>query len=132
MALTVLPAKIPIQHQVWVWQVDSQGKQVLDADGNPVGSLAAPVTRYIIGIQQLHDGRVDPISVEYVERTITDLILEVPDPTLYKKLDRVLVNTTGETVAYEVQGRPVNWQIGLPWQHYSKLFGGTVHVRRVN
>jgi hypothetical protein len=132
MAVSVLPANIAIQHQVWVWEVDGQGNPVLDGDGNPQGSLAAPVTRYIIGIQQLHDGRVDPISIEYVERTITDLILEVPDPTLYKKLDRVLVDTTGEQAAYEVQGRPVNWRIGLPWQHYANLFGGTVHVRRVN
>jgi|SRR5581483_7171482 len=123
--MPVFPATIEIQHQVF----QDTGT---DAHGNPTGALSAPVTRFIIGIQQLHDGRVDPISVEFVERTIIDLILEVPDPTLYKKLDRVLVNNGTEWLAYEVQNRPVNWANGLPWQRYSGLFGGTVHVRRVN
>lgn len=129
--MPVFPAQIPIQHQVFVFEVDGSNNPVLDADGNPKGSLADPVTRMIIGIQQLGDGRVDPISVEYVERTITDLILEVPDPTLYKKLDRVLVNNSIEWLAFEVQNRFTSWSNGLPWQRYSKLFGGTVHVRRV-
>lgn len=123
--MPILPATIQIQHQVY-------NPSGTDAHGNPTGTLADPVTRYIIGIQQLHDGRVDPISVEFVERTIVDLILEVPTPRLYKKLDRVLVNNGNEWLAYEVQGQPVSWSNGLPWQRYSGLFGGTVHVRRVN
>lgn len=123
--LSVLPTNITIQHQVF----NATGT---DAHNNPIGELEAPVTRLIIGIQQLHDGRVDPISVEYVERTIIDLIIQVPDPTLYKKLDRVLVNNGAEWLAYEVQNRPVSWSNGLPWQRYAGLFGGTVHVRRVN
>lgn len=123
--MPILPATIPIQHQVFT-------PGGVDAHNNPTGRLSDPVTRYIIGIQQLHDGRVDPISVEFVERTITDLILEVPNPRLYKKLDRVLVNNGNEWLAYEVQGQPVSWSNGLPWQRYAGLFGGTVHVRRVN
>lgn len=130
--MPVFPASVPIRHQVYLAAVDSSGNQILDADGNPTGALSNSVTRYIIGIQQLHDGRVDPISVEYVERSIIDLILEVPDPTLYKKLDRVLVNNGTEWLAYEVQNRPVSWAQGFPWQRYSRLFGGTVHIRRVN
>lgn len=123
--MPIFPASVPIQHQVF-------SVTGTDAHNNPVGELAAPVTRYIIGIQQLHDGKVDPISIEFVERTIVDLILEVPDPKLYKKLDRVLVNNGNEWLAYEVQGQPVSWSNGLPWQRYAPLFGGTVHVRRVN
>jgi hypothetical protein len=124
--MPVFPASIEIQHQSYV--VDGG----TDADGNPTGALAAPVTRFIIGIQQLGDGRVDPISIEYVERTITDLLLEVPDPTPYKKLDRVLVNNGNESLSYEVQNRFTSWSNGLPWQRYASLFGGTVHVRRVD
>jgi hypothetical protein len=86
----------------------------------------------IIGIQQLGDGRVDPISIEYVERTIVDLILEVPDATVYNKLDNVEVNDGTEWQTYSVQGQPVSWSDGLPWQRYAQIFGGTVHVRRVN
>lgn len=123
--MPIFPASVPIQYQ----EFSVTGT---DAHNNPVGTLAEPVTRYIIGIQQLHDGRVDPISIEYVERTIVDLLLEVPDPRQYKKLDRVLVNNGNEWLAYEVQGQPVSWSDGLPWQRYSTLFGGTVHVRRVN
>lgn len=122
--MPVFPATIPIQHYVYTGSTD-------DAHGNETPTYADPVTRMIIGIQQLGDGRVDPISVEYVERTITDLIIQVPDPTLYKKLDNIGVNNTVEWLLYEVQGKPVSWSNGLPWQRYSSLFGGTLHVRRV-
>jgi hypothetical protein len=123
--MPIFPTDIEIKHQIFM-------VTGTDSHGNPVGSLSDPITRFIIGIQQLGDGRVDPISVEYVERTIIDLILQVPDPTLYKKLDNVLVFNGEEWLAYEVQNRPVSWSNGLPWQRYSKVFGGTVHVRRVN
>jgi hypothetical protein len=123
--MPVFPCSVEIQHQIWT-------QTGTDAHNNPVGSLSDPIVRMIIGIQQLNDGRVDPISIEYVERTIIDLLLEVPDPTLYKKLDNVLVNNGTEWLAYEVQNRPVSWSNGLPWQRYASIFGGTVHVRRVN
>jgi hypothetical protein len=123
--MAIFPASVEIQHQVWT-------QTGTDGHNNPIGTLASPVTRYIIGIQQLQDGRVDPISLDYVERTIIDLILEVPDPTLYKKLDNVLVYNGTEWLTYEVQNRPVSWSNGLPWQRYASIFGGTVHVRRVN
>ena len=123
--MPVFPNQIEIQHQIFT-------VTGTDSHGNPTGALSDPIIRYIIGIQQLGDGRVDPISVEYVERTIIDLILQVPDPTLYKKLDNILVNNGTEWLAYEVQGRPVSWSNGLPWQRYAPIFGGTVHVRRVN
>jgi hypothetical protein len=122
--MPIFPASIEIQHQIWT----ATGT---DTHGNPTGTLSAPIARLIIGIQQLGDGRVDPISVDYDERTITDLILEVPDPTLYKKLDNVLVNNGIQWLTYEVQGKPVSWSRGLPWQRYAPIFGGTVHVRRV-
>lgn len=123
--MPIFPCEVEIQHQIWT-------QTGLDAHNNPVGELSDPITRMIIGIQQLNDGRVDPISIEYVERTIIDLLLEVADPTLYKKLDNVLVNNGTEWLAYEVQNRPVSWSNGLPWQRYARIFGGTVHVRRVN
>jgi hypothetical protein len=124
--MPIFPTSVEIQHLQWVKDGST------DADGNPTGAFSDPVVRLIIGIQQLGDGRVDPISVEYVERTITDLLLQVPDTTPYKKLDRVLVNNGVEWLAYEVQNRPVSWSNGLPWQRYSQIFGGTVHVRRVD
>jgi hypothetical protein len=123
--MPVFPANIPIKHHVWT-------VTGTDAHNNPTGSWAPPVTRMIIGIQQLGDGRVDPISIEYVERTIVDLILEVPDATVYNKLDNVEVNDGTEWQTYSVQGQPVSWSDGLPWQRYAQIFGGTVHVRRVN
>lgn len=123
--MPIFPTDVQIQHQVFT-------PNGTDAHNNPIGTLAAPVIRNIIGIQQLGDGRVDPISVDFVERTIVDLILQVPNPKLFKKLDRVLVNNGIEWLAYEVQGQPVSWSNGLPWQRYASIFGGTVHVRRVN
>lgn len=131
--MPVFPAVITVEHQVWVWDTDVDDNKILDADGNPTGALADPVDRKIIGFQQLHDGRVDPINPDYVERTITDIIMEVPDGTVYHKLDRVLLNRTAdEWLAFEVQGRTPTWQQGIPWQHYARLFGDTVHIRRVD
>jgi hypothetical protein len=112
--MPVFPATITVQHQVWVWNTNGDGNPVLDADGNPTGQLSAPVDRKVIGFQQLHDGRVDPISPDYVERTITDIVMEVPDGSVYKKLDRVTLASGGEQVAFEVQGRPPTWRQGLP------------------
>jgi peptidoglycan hydrolase-like protein with peptidoglycan-binding domain len=137
--MPVFPATITIQHQSWTFDTDSNGDPVLDADGNPTGSLGPPVTRKIIGFQQMGEGQTqDPISPDYVQRTITDILMEVPDGSIYNKLDRVLLpnaafGTPGpqEGVAFEVMGFSPTWQSGLPWRHYAKLFGDTVLIRRV-
>lgn len=132
--MPVFPAKVMIKHQAYLLNVDSGGSPILDADGNQTSGFADPVTRYIIGIQQTSpaEGIADPVTVDYTERVIIDMILEVPDSTLYKKWDRVHINNGVEWLSYEVQNRPVSWSQGFPWQRYSRIFGGTVHVRRVN
>lgn len=127
--MPVLPATITIQHQVFT----TTGT---DEHNNPIGTLADPVDRSVIGVYQFgadHDhGEVDPISVEYAARTIIDMVLQVPDPTLYKKWDNVLIFDGDNWIAFEVQGRPVDWRLGIPWPRYGGLFGGIVHARRVN
>lgn len=135
--MPVFVATIPIQHQVWQFAADNAGNPVLDADGNPTGALAAPVDRMVIGFQQDEGEQgADAISPDYIERTVTGLVMEVPDGTIYNKLDVVLVKYGGlgpstDWVSYQVQGHAPTWRLGFPWQRYAKLFADTVSIRRV-
>lgn len=129
MGLSVLPANITIQHLVYT---PSGGT---DPRGNPVGALAAAVDRQVIGFYRLHwsDPHPDPISVDFLSRTIADLVMLVPstDANLYNKLDRVIASNGAEELAYEVQNQPISWSAGFTWQRYASLLAGEVHIRRV-
>lgn len=129
MALSILPANIPVQHLVWTVDGGTNDR------GNPTGALANAVTRYVIGFYRLHwaDPHPDPISVDFLSRTIADLVMMVPstDVNLYKKLDRVLVSNGADDLAYEVLNQPISWSAGFTWQKYAPLLGGEVHIRRV-
>jgi hypothetical protein len=134
---SVWPTSLTIQHQVYQFVTDSGGNPVLDADGNATGSLAAPVDRKIIGFQQDEGEQgADAISPDYVERTVTGLVMEVPDGTIYNKLDVVSLQYGGlgpstDWVAYQVQGHAPTWRLGFPWRRYAGLFADTVSIRRV-
>jgi hypothetical protein len=124
---SVLPATIEVQHQVYEYTGTT------DARGNKVGALADPVTRLVISFYRLgwESPRHDPISLDYEARTITDLLMLVPDPNIYKKLDRVLIPSGSDWVAYEVQNITISWSEGFTWRRYAPLLGGEVHIRRV-
>lgn len=130
----VYPELVAIQHQSYIFETDENGDRVLDGHGNPIGSLAAPVTRYAFTVYQIdwQHPHPDPISIDYLERTIVEIILMVSDPYNYKKLDRVSVYNGAEWLAYEVMNQSISWGPGFPWQRYANLFGGEVHGRRVN
>lgn len=127
MTSSVLPATIQIQHQVYT--VDGG----TDARGNPTGTLADPVNRNVIGFYRLDwaGPHPDPISVDYLARTITELLMLTHEPGVYKKLDRVLLNDGTKNLAYEVQNRPIPWSAGFTWSNYSSMLAGEVHIRRV-
>lgn len=124
---SILPAAIPIQHLVWT----PAGTK--DSRGNPVGALAAPVTRQVIGFYRMDLGRTDPVSVDFLARTIADLMMLVPstDVNFYNKLDRVIASNGSETLTYEVQNQPISWSAGFTWRRYAALLAGEVHIRRV-
>lgn len=124
---SVLPATIEIQHQVYTADGGTDNR------GNPTGALASSVTRYVVGFYRLHwaDPHPDPISVDFLSRTIADLVMLTYEPNVYKKLDRVLLFDGTEWLAYEVQNQPISWSSGFSWQRYSSLLAGEVRVRRV-
>lgn len=133
--MAVFTAQLRVQHLKYVVQTDSNGKTVTDARGNPVGALAAPVTRSVVSIWRKgwEDPAIDRITVDFQGRTDADYLMLVPsaDVNLYDKLDRVLINNGSEVLAYEVQGQSTSWTAGFPWTRYSALLSGEVHVRRV-
>lgn len=124
---SVLPATIEVQHQSWTTDGSTNNR------GNPTGALSDPVTRYVVGFYRLKwaDPHPDPISVDFLSRTIADLVMLTHEPNVYKKLDRVLLNDGDEWLAYEVLNQPISWSNGFSWKRYSSLLAGEVHVRRV-
>lgn len=123
MALAVFPTSIQIEHLVWMPDAG------IDNRGNPTGALADPVMRQIIGFYR--PGSSDPISLDFVARTISELIMLCFNPTDYNKLDIVLASDGAQTLAFEVQNQPISWATGYPWRRYAGLFGGEVIIRRV-
>lgn len=126
--MAVLEAEVAIQHRSFVLNTTPvRHGQAAE------GTHANPVTRYVYAIYPMHwrNPHTDPITIDEAARTITDLIMDVPDPGPYKKGDIVLVNG----FAFDVQGQPelAEWADGLyPFKEYDDMsFGGTVHIRRV-
>lgn len=114
-------ANIVIQHQVW-----SQGAK--NTHGVGVDQWAPAVEQRVIAVYPLHRlPHHDVADSEYVARSLIDWIMEVPDPTLYSKNDRVVFN--GDS--FRVMGTPANWGAGNPFGFDNSFFGGTVHIERV-
>lgn len=99
-----------------------------------------PVIRYVHSYNQTGAGNSsEVVSPEYAERIQTDLLMSVPDPTVYHPSDQVLINpdviwpgeyVPGTGTAYWVDGEPTNDKIG-PWPHLLTWVGGVVRLRRV-
>ena len=108
--MTLIPALIPFQHLVW------SPTGVKDDHGNDPGKMSDPIDHKAIEIHPLHwrNPHVDPISADYMDRTETDILIEVEEPGLYKKLDQVIVNG----IDYDVQGIPANWGLA---SHFSSM-----------
>lgn len=121
--MSLIDATIPIGHQVAiVTGQDSHGNDVVGYPNPPIQRMAIAI--YPPTFQR---AKPDPVTVEEAERTETELFVEVPDATLYKKPDRVLLSG----VSYRVEGLPRNWGSDAPFGFDAEMFGGTLHVRRV-
>jgi hypothetical protein len=125
---------ITIQHRVYVFDGGT------DDRGNPTGALAAPVDELVVTFFRMDWAAPahDPISLDYLSRTITDVMMLVPDSSIYKKLDQVLlpvqlVANPADTdwLAYEVQNVPISWKAGFPLPRSGYGLADEVHVRRV-
>lgn len=111
---------IPILHKIWV------------ASGpRGAGEFADPITRYVYSIAPMHwrAPHDDPVDVEAVARTMADILLDTPEPDVYKKLDSVLIHG----ISFEIQGQPaaMDWNKDMPMPDYDNMFGAMVHARRV-
>jgi hypothetical protein len=127
-----LPLQTPIQHMIYTLNTNPDGTPALDAHGIQQGSYGAPIPRMIVCWWPLErrTWEVDPIDPDVVARYESDIHLLVPDPTVYNKPDRVIVNN----LLYQVEGLATDWKSALPFKtaSYGMLIGGEVHVRRVS
>lgn len=120
--MSIVGANIHVQHQVWM----STGTK--DSHGRVIYTHGPVIPRMVEAIYPLHmRPRRDPVTVEYEARTETDLLMDVPDATVYNKNDRVVVGGK----SYLVQNDPRNWGGDDPFGFDSTMFGGTVHLKRV-
>lgn len=97
------------------------------------GTLSEPIKRLAYQVYPARWQRPvpDPINVEDSDRTVTNMLMDVPDPTVYKDRDTVLVNGISFIVEglAELEG---NWGNGLQMlPQYDDMFGGSVLIRRV-
>lgn len=126
--MAVLDAEVPVMHRAWVQNSGSQPRHGQAAEG----TLSDPVERFVYQIYPARWQRPvpDPINIEDLARTETNLLMDVPDSSIYKNQDQVLVNGK----AFVVQGRPEfeSWGDGMQiMSEYDDMFGGTVLIRRV-
>lgn len=128
--MAVVEALVPVQHRVFVQNVASTGRHGSAAEGE----LSAPIQRFALDVYPAHWNRgvtLDPIDIDTAARTVTDMLMDVPDPSVYKKRDEVSING----IAFVVQGLPEitgDWAEGMmPFPQYDDMFGGVVHIRRV-
>lgn len=96
------------------------------------GTYADPITRYAYQFYPARWQRPvpDPVDTEDYDRTVQNMILDIADPSVYKKRDQVEI----DGVVYTVQGRPEaeSWSNGNQlMSEYDKFFGGQILVRRV-
>lgn len=124
-----MDAQIPVEHRVFV---PNDPNVPLRHGQAAEGELAEPVTRYAFQIYPANwqSLRPDPINVETLDRTIIDLIMDVPDSSVYKDRDTVMVKGK----SFVVQGNPEfdDWGDGLQMMpEYDEFFGGTVLIKRV-
>lgn len=124
--MAVLRAQVPIQHRSFIPNTDP----VRHGQAGE-GTLADPVQRFAIQIYPMSwtNPDQDPITIDAAGRTVTDLLVDVEDPSIYKKNDEILIND----VSFVVQGLPGFDDVALgPLPEFDDLLGGgTVHVRRV-
>lgn len=128
--MAVWKPQVPVTHRVFVQNTASTGRHGSSTEG----TFAEPPTqRYAYQVYPARWQRPvpDPINIEDAQRTVTNMLMDVPDPSVYKKRDSVIING----ISFEVQGLPEmgdNWGNGtqmLP--EYDSMFGGQVLIRRV-
>jgi hypothetical protein len=128
--MAVLEAQVPVMHRVFVQNTGNTGRHGSAAEG----TLSDPIARYALDVYPAHWARgvtLDPVDIDTAARTVIDMLMDVPDPSVYKKRDEVLING----IAFVVQGLPEitgDWAEGMmPLPEYDDMFGGVVHIRRV-
>jgi hypothetical protein len=128
--MSTVPTPITIYQKVYVEGAD-------DAHGNPIESWDDPVARKVQSINEFgrRGSSHEIVSPDYLNRVETMLELGVPDVTLYKPKDIVLIGpdyagSATEGVAFHVEGDPSENRLG-PFPLLNRILGGAVRVRRV-
>jgi hypothetical protein len=126
--MAVVDAEVPVLHRVWV---PNSGPVTRHGQASE-GTYADPIERFVYQVYPARWQRPvpDPINIEDLARTETNLLMDVPDSSVYKNQDRVLING----VAFVVQGKPEfeDWGDGMQiMSSYDDMFGGQVLIRRV-
>lgn len=126
--MSVLEAQVPVAHRVFIQNNGSTGRH----GSSQEGTLSEPIDRFAYQVYPARWQRPipDPINLEDLDRAVVDLVMDVPDPSVYAKRDSVLING----ISFEVQGLPDfgGWGDGQQiMPEYDDMFGGSVLIKRV-
>lgn len=125
--MSVLDAEVPVMHRVFIPNTPG-GRHGSATEG----TLSDPIERKAFQVYPARWQRLqpDPINVEDVDHAVTELVMDVPDSSVYKQRDTVEINGT----SFVVQGLPdfQGWGDGLQiMSEYDDMFGGSVLIKRV-
>jgi hypothetical protein len=126
---TLIPTTYTIGHRVW-----STGAK--NINGNIKGTHAAAVPRPCQGFYQ--SGTQQPISAEYATRQAQEIIVMVPDGSIYSKRDEILIggaavddHTYTGGRAFFFEGHVEGFLQGSPFPEINGAFGDLLHLKRV-
>lgn len=125
--MPVWDAQVPVSHRVFIPN-STPGRH----GSSDEGALSDPIDRMVYQVYPARWQRPvpDPIDTEDYDKTVTNMLMDVPDPSVYKKRDQVLLNG----IAFQVQGQPAqeSWGNGMQiMTEYDDMFGGQVLIKRV-
>lgn len=126
--MALLDAQVPVAHRVFT---PNTGTPTRHGQADE-GTLSEPIPRlaYQVYPANWQGLRPDPINWQDFDRTITTLIMDVPDPSVYHVRDTVMIHGK----SFLVQGLPEFSDQGDGTKMgtgYDRHFGGQVLLKRV-
>lgn len=127
--MPLLDAQVPVAHRLFVLGTPTEPKRHGQVQE---GTLSDPVTRYAYSVYPANwiGLRPDPINWQDYDETITTLVMNVPDPSVYHVQDTVTIHGK----SFVVQGLPEfadNSDGTKMAPGYDSHFGGQVLIKRV-
>jgi hypothetical protein len=134
---SIVPEPFIVAHirRITTSELDPDTADPVVVDGPPIIRRAQSLSQ----IGQMRGSSRQIMSLEFLKRVDTSLHLSVSDPSVYSPTDQVLLYPSvddagnyvpGSGIAFFVDGIALDARTS-PWPQFTKMFGGTLELRRV-